>query len=100
MVAVGQALMSNPHVLVIDELSRGLAPIVVNRLLALLERLAADGVAVLLIEQFASKALAVADTAYVMSGGELRHFGPAATLREDPERLAAAYLGRSVDTVG
>ena len=93
MVAIGQALVCRPRVLVIDEMSLGLAPIIVDRLLRVLGALAADGIAVLLIEQFTDKALAVATTAHVMSGGVVAFSGPVATLASSPEIIHAAYLG-------
>jgi len=93
MVAIGQALVCRPQVLVIDEMSLGLAPIIVDRLLRVLGALAADGIAVLLIEQFTDKVLAVATTAHVMSGGVVAFRGPAATLASSPEIIHAAYLG-------
>ena len=94
MVVLAQALVSKPKVLVVDELSLGLAPIVVKRLVPVLEQVAASGVAVLLIEQFAHVALAVATTAHVLEGGTIRYTGDAAELRDNPELLHAAYLLR------
>ena len=94
MVVLAQALVSRPKVLVVDELSLGLAPIVVKRLVPVLEQVAASGVGVLLIEQFAHVALAVATTAHVLEGGEIRYTGDAAELRDNPELLHAAYLLR------
>ena len=92
MVVLGQALVSRPKVLVIDELSLGLAPIVVRRLVPTLTEVASTGVAVLLIEQFAHIALSVANHAYVMEGGQIRYDGTAAELKEHPELLHSAYL--------
>lgn len=94
MVVLAQALVSRPKVLVVDELSLGLAPIVVKRLVPVLEQVAASGVGVLLIEQFAHVALAVATTAHVLEGGLIRYTGDAAELRDNPELLHAAYLLR------
>ena len=92
MVVLAQALVSRPKVLVIDELSLGLAPIVVKRLIPTLSQVASTGVAVLLIEQFAHIALSVANRAYVMEGGVVRYDGTAAELKEKPELLHSAYL--------
>ena len=94
MVVLGQALVSRPKMIVIDELSLGLAPIVVKRLTPTLEAVAATGVGVLLIEQFAHVALAVAKRAYVMEGTQIRYNGTAAQLKETPELLHSAYLLR------
>lgn len=94
MVVLAQALVSRPKVLVVDELSLGLAPIVVSRLVPVLEQVAASGVGVLLIEQFAHVALAVATTAHVFEGGRIRHTAAAAELRDNPDLLHSAYLLR------
>ncbi len=94
MVVLAQALVSRPKVLVVDELSLGLAPIVVKRLVPVLEEVAGTGVGVLLIEQFAHVALAVATTAHVLEGGVIRYTGDAAELRDNPDLLHAAYLLR------
>ena len=95
MVVLAQALVSRPKVLLIDELSLGLAPIIVKRLMPTLTEVAASGVGVLLIEQFAQLALAVANKAYMMEGEQIRYDGTAAELRENPEMLSSAYLLRS-----
>jgi branched-chain amino acid transport system ATP-binding protein len=94
MVVLAQALVSKPKVLVVDELSLGLAPIVVKRLVPVLQQVADAGVGVLLIEQFAHVALAVATTAHVLEGGRIRYTGDAAELRDNPDLLHAAYLLR------
>jgi branched-chain amino acid transport system ATP-binding protein len=94
MVVLAQALVSKPRVLVVDELSLGLAPIVVKRLVPVLQEVADSGVGVLLIEQFAHVALAVATTAHVLEGGRIRYSGDAHELRDDPDLLHAAYLLR------
>jgi branched-chain amino acid transport system ATP-binding protein len=93
MVVLARALAMSPSVLLIDEMSLGLAPVIVKRLLPAVRALADEGVAVLLVEQFATLALAVADTAHVLAGGRLTHSGPAAPLRKAPNVLHAAYLG-------
>ena len=92
MVVLAQALSSRPKVLVVDELSLGLAPVIVKRLMPVLQRVADDGAGVLLIEQFAHLALGVATSAYVLEGGMIRFRGPAAELSENPEILHSAYL--------
>ena len=92
MVVLAQALVSRPKVLVVDELSLGLAPIVVKRLTPVLAEVADSGVAVLLIEQFAQVALAMATTAYVLEGGRIRYDGTAEELIRQPEVLHSAYL--------
>jgi branched-chain amino acid transport system ATP-binding protein len=94
MVVLAQALVSRPKFMLVDELSLGLAPVVVQRLMPALESAAADGVGVLLIEQFVHVALALAESAYVIEGGRIVHHGTAAELREHPERLHSAYLLR------
>jgi branched-chain amino acid transport system ATP-binding protein len=94
MVVLAQALVSRPKFMLVDELSLGLAPVVVQRLIPALEKAAADGVGVLLIEQFVHVALALAESAYVIEGGRIVHHGTAAELREHPELLQSAYLLR------
>jgi branched-chain amino acid transport system ATP-binding protein len=97
MLALAQAVLDPPDFLVIDELSLGLAPVVVRRLVPTLAQIAASGVGVLLIEQFTSVALSLATTAGVLVRGRLRLLEDAATLRERPELVHHAYLtGRSV----
>lgn len=92
MVCVAQALIARPRYLVLDELSLGLAPTVVKRLVALVQQVAAQGVGVLLIEQFTSVALAVSQDAYVLERGRVAFGGPAQTLREQPDILHSSYL--------
>jgi branched-chain amino acid transport system ATP-binding protein len=94
MVVLAQALVSRPKFMLVDELSLGLAPVVVQRLMPALENAAADGVGVLLIEQFVHVALGLADSAYVIENGRIVHHGTAAELRQHPERLHSAYLLR------
>jgi branched-chain amino acid transport system ATP-binding protein len=94
MVVLAQALTSRPKVLLVDELSLGLAPVVVKRLVPTLEAVAATGVGVLLIEQFAHVALGLAKGAYVLEGGRIRYRGTAQALRDDPALLHSAYLLR------
>jgi branched-chain amino acid transport system ATP-binding protein len=94
MVVLAQALVSRPKFMLVDELSLGLAPVVVQRLMPAVENVAADGVGVLLIEQFVHVALALAESAYVIENGRIVHHGTARELREHPERLHSAYLLR------
>jgi branched-chain amino acid transport system ATP-binding protein len=93
MVVLAQALAARPSVLLVDELSLGLAPVVVKRLIPTLAEVAEAGVGVLLIEQFAHVALDLAQRAYVLEGGRIRYDGTAAELKERPELLHTAYLG-------
>jgi branched-chain amino acid transport system ATP-binding protein len=92
MVVLAQALVSQPKILLVDELSLGLAPVVVKRLVPTLESAAASGIGVLLIEQFAHVALGLAETAYVIERGRIRYAGPAQKLKDEPELLHSAYL--------
>jgi branched-chain amino acid transport system ATP-binding protein len=92
MVVLAQALASRPTVLLVDELSLGLAPVVVKRLLPVMEQVADSGIGVLLIEQFAHVALALANNAYVLEGGRVQYAGTARELKDDPELLRKAYL--------
>jgi branched-chain amino acid transport system ATP-binding protein len=94
MVVLAQALVSRPKVMLVDELSRGLAPLIVQRLVPTLASVAESGVGVLLIEQFAHVALGVAKTAYVLEGGRIRYHGTAQQLKDDPSVLHSAYLLR------
>jgi branched-chain amino acid transport system ATP-binding protein len=94
MVVLAQALVSQPKFILIDELSLGLAPVVVKRLIPTIRTVADSGVGVLLIEQFATVALGLANGAHVMEGGELRFSGKASELKERPELLESAYLLR------
>jgi branched-chain amino acid transport system ATP-binding protein len=94
MVVLAQALVGRPKILLVDELSLGLAPVVVKRLVPTLETVAANGVGVLLIEQFAHVALGLAETAYVIEGGRIRYHGTAQRLKDEPELLQSAYLLR------
>jgi branched-chain amino acid transport system ATP-binding protein len=92
MVVLAQALVSRPKIVLVDELSLGLAPVVVKRLVPTLESVAANGTGVLLIEQFAHVALGLAQTAYVLEGGRIHYEGPAQELKDKPEILHSAYL--------
>ncbi|HXC82947.1 MAG TPA: ABC transporter ATP-binding protein [Trebonia sp.] len=94
MVVLAQALVSQPKYLLIDELSLGLAPVVVNRLVPVIRSAVDSGIGVLLIEQFATLALGLATSAYVMEGGVIRYSGTASELRDNPDLLQSAYLLR------
>ncbi len=93
MVAMGRALMAKPKLLLMDEPSMGLAPILVERSFEIIQQVHEAGVAMLIVEQNANVSLSIADRGYVLSTGRLVLEGPAAALRED-EDLRKAYLGR------
>ncbi|NEY90146.1 ABC transporter ATP-binding protein [Tabrizicola oligotrophica] len=93
MVALAHALMSRPRFLLIDEMSLGLAPLIVKRLLGVVTDLKARGVGILLIEQFTDLALGIAESAVVLRGGKMRYNGPASALAEDSRLLHEAYFG-------
>jgi len=92
MLVLAQALVSKPRFVLIDELSLGLAPVIVQRLIPTIRTVAESGVGVLLIEQFATVALGLAERAYVMDRGRIRFSGPASELKASPELLQTAYL--------
>jgi branched-chain amino acid transport system ATP-binding protein len=95
MLAMARALTVSPKLLMVDEMSLGLAPIIVERLLPILRQIADEtGAGVLLVEQHVHMALQVADRAYVLSHGELAMQGDAATLRSDRSLIEASYLGK------
>jgi branched-chain amino acid transport system ATP-binding protein len=95
MLVLAQALVSEPRFVIIDELSLGLAPVVVQRLIPTIRGVAESGIGVLLIEQFASLALGLANRAYVMEGGRIQYSGNAQELRENSKLLHSAYLLRT-----
>ena len=92
MLVLAQALVSKPKFLLIDELSLGLAPVVVQRLVPTVRAVAESGVGILLIEQFAKVALELATGAHIMEGGRIRYSGTATELQARPELLESAYL--------
>ncbi|MFJ7499484.1 ABC transporter ATP-binding protein [Serratia grimesii] len=92
MVAMGRALLSRPRLLVLDEPSMGLAPIMVEAIFEVIKNLSRDGVTLLLVEQNARLALASTDRAYVLDSGNLSHCGRSADMLDD-EKIKQAYLG-------
>jgi len=92
MLAIGRALMGKPRLLLLDEPSLGLSPILVDQILAAIVSLKTDGITVLLVEQNASAALEIADRGYVMETGQIVSTGDGSTLLSDP-KVKAAYLG-------
>jgi branched-chain amino acid transport system ATP-binding protein len=92
MLALSMTLLTRPRLLMIDELSLGLAPVVVERLLQMVRDIAASGVSIVLVEQSANLALDIADTAYFLERGRVRFRGPAEELRERADLLRAVFL--------
>jgi branched-chain amino acid transport system ATP-binding protein len=96
MLAVGRALVTRPRLLLVDEMSLGLAPVIVERLVPILRRAADElGASVLFVEQHVALALEISDRAYVLTHGRIGLEGAAAELRERRELLAASYLGET-----
>ena len=92
MLAIGRALMAGPKLLLLDEPSLGLAPLLVDQILSAVTSLRAEGITTLLVEQNASAALAIADRGYVLETGHIAMEGTGTALLEDP-KVRAAYLG-------
>ena len=92
MLAIGRGLMAEPKLIILDEPSLGLSPLLVEELFVLIMRIRADGVAILLVEQNVVQSLEVADRAYILADGAFVMSGAAATIANDPE-LKRAYLG-------
>jgi branched-chain amino acid transport system ATP-binding protein len=92
MVAIGRALLSRPRLLLLDEPSMGLAPLVVEKIFEVIRSVAAEGVTILLVEQNANLALEFSQRAYVMESGRITLAGSGAELLADP-KVRAAYLG-------
>jgi branched-chain amino acid transport system ATP-binding protein len=92
MVAIARALILQPRLLVLDEPSMGLAPLVVRAIFGIIKRLRDEGMGILLVEQNARQTLKIADRAYVLENGAIMLEGDAATLAQD-RRVQAAYLG-------
>ena len=92
MLAIGRGLMSEPKLLILDEPSLGLSPLLVEEMFGLIEQLARDGLPIMLVEQNVVQSLDVASRAYILENGHVVLSGAAETLRDDPE-LKRAYLG-------
>ncbi len=92
MLAMGRALMSNPKIILMDEPSMGLSPLLVNEIFKIIKEVSKDGATVLLVEQNAKKALSIADRAYVLETGKIVMEGKATDLLNDA-RIRTAYLG-------
>ena len=92
MLAIGRALMARPKLLLLDEPSMGLAPLLVRQILDAVVRLRGEGLTIVLVEQNASAALSIADRGYVLEIGRITHSGTGATLLQDP-KVREAYLG-------
>jgi branched-chain amino acid transport system ATP-binding protein len=95
MVVLARAILGKPSILLVDEMSLGLAPLIVKRLMPVMRSLADDGVGVLLVEQFAQLALSVADSALVMNQGRIVYSGSSTALLKDSGLLQRAYLGQA-----
>jgi branched-chain amino acid transport system ATP-binding protein len=98
MLALAQALIARPTFILADEMSLGLAPVVLRRLMEVVERIVKQGIGVLLIEQFTHVALKLADYAYVINRGEIRFSGTADELRANPQVLQEVYLAAAIET--
>ena len=98
MVAMARAILSRPRLVMIDEMSQGLAPSVVRQLFEIIRVFRDEGIAVLLVEQFVESALDVADRAYVFEHGSIVLSGAAVDLRSDRKLVAGSYLGTAVET--
>lgn len=94
MLAMGRGIMSAPDVIMLDEPSLGLAPLLINTIFETIKEIKSMGKTILLVEQNALKALSVADKAYVLEQGRITKSGPGAELLKDPQ-IAEAYLGKS-----
>ena len=97
MVALARAILSEPRLVMIDEMSQGLAPTVVRQLFEIVRVFREQGIAVLLVEQFVESALDVADRAYVFEHGTIALSGPAVELRSDRTLVTGSYLGTAAD---
>jgi len=95
MLVIARALLTEPRTIMIDEMSAGLAPVVVTRLMAAVRGLADHGLAVLLVEQFAALALSIGDRAYVLRRGRVVYDGAATELAGSPDLLHRLYLGEA-----
>jgi branched-chain amino acid transport system ATP-binding protein len=97
MVALARAVLAKPRLVMVDEMSQGLAPTVVRQLFDILRVFRERGIAVLLVEQFVESALDIADRAYIFEHGTIAHTAPAAELRADRKLVAGSYLGSAAD---
>jgi ABC-type branched-subunit amino acid transport system ATPase component len=97
MVALARAVLARPRLVMVDEMSQGLAPTVVRQLFEIIRLMRDEGIAVLIVEQFVESALEVADRAYVFEHGTIGHSGSAAELRADRKLISGSYLGSAVD---
>jgi len=93
MVVIARSLLTRPKVIMIDEMSSGLAPVIVSRLMRAVRQLADAGMAVILVEQFAALALAIGNRAYVLRRGAIVYDGDCTALADDPAQLHRLYLG-------
>ena len=93
MVVIARSIVNRPRVIMIDEMSSGLAPVIVGRLMKAVRQLADNGMAVVLVEQFAGLALAIGNRAYVLRRGQMVYDGGCAALIDDPAHLHRLYLG-------
>ena len=96
MLAIGRAMMGQPKLLLLDEPSMGLAPLIVAQIFEIIERINDLGTAILLVEQNAAQALKLAHRGYVLETGEVRMSAPASELLNDP-RVREAYLGETAE---
>ena len=95
MLAIGRALMGKPRLLLLDEPSMGLAPLIVQQIFGILREINASGVTILLVEQNAAQTLSLADRGYVLETGEIVLSGTGSELLAD-DRIRAAYLGEEI----
>lgn len=95
MLAIGRGLMSEPQLLLLDEPSLGLAPIIINQVFQLIQEIRDMGITILLVEQNARRALEICDKAYILENGEIRMEGTGAELLNSPQ-IIAAYLGEQI----
>lgn len=93
MLVIARSIVNRPRLIMIDEMSSGLAPVIVNRLMGAVRKLADAGLAVVLVEQFATLALAIGDRAYVLRRGEIVYDGDCGALAADPQLMHRLYLG-------